>query len=66
MASLPPEERVRDYDCETEEQAANDRHLTHVGVTGANLPAAMGDDNDGDDIEKLGDDSESFRHRAVE
>ena len=51
---------------ETEKQAADDGHLAHVGVSRAHLPAAMGDDDDRDDVKKLCDDSESLGHRAVE
>ncbi len=59
-------ERLGDEDCETKEQSADNGHLAHVGIAGAYLPAAVSDDDDGDDEEKLGDDAESFGHRAIE
>jgi hypothetical protein len=49
-----------------EKKAADDGHLAHVGVAAAHLPAAMRNDNDHDDEEKLCNDTETFGHRAVE
>jgi hypothetical protein len=60
------EERLGDEDCETEEQSARDRHLGDVGIARAYLPAAMCDNDDGDNKKKLCDDPESFRHGGIE
>ena len=55
----PLEEGVGDDDGQTNEQTTNDGHLAHVGVAGAHLPAAVGDDDDCDDVKKLCDDAGS-------
>ena len=60
------EERVGDDDSEAKQQAADDRHLAHVGVAASHLPAAMSNDDDRDDVKKLCDDAESLGHGAVE
>jgi hypothetical protein len=47
-------------------QAADNGHLAHIGIAGAHLSSAVGDDDDCDDVKKFGDNPEAFGHCAVE